>query len=107
MPVDKNSPMFPGYEVKSSPVDVELQDPMTMDPSNVTFDEEGGALIDFNPAGTMAHGSPEFTKNLAEEMEEGELAHLSSELTGQYEADRESRADWEQTYNKGLDLLGF
>ena len=107
MAVESDSPMFPGFDVEASPVDVELQQPERMDPTSVTFDEEGGAVIDFNPPGTMAHGSPEFTKNLAEEMEEGELAHLSSELTGQYETDRESRADWEQTYIKGLDLLGF
>ena len=107
MPVDKNNPMFPGFDVESSPVDVELQEPTTMDPTSVTFDEEGGALIDFNPPGSMAHGSPEFTKNIAEEMDDDELSHLSSELIGQYEADRESRADWEQTYIQGLDLLGF
>jgi len=107
MAIDKDNPMFPGFDVEPSPVDVELQQPTTMDPSNVTFDEEGGALIDFNPAGSMAHGSPEFTKNIAEEMDEGELAHLSAELIGQYQIDRESRADWEQTYIKGLDLLGF
>ena len=107
MAIDKDNPMFPGFDVEPSAVDVELQDPIAMDPANVTFDEEGGALIDFSPPGAMAHGSPEFTKNIAEEMEEGELAHLSSELIGQYETDRESRADWEQTYVKGLDLLGF
>ena len=107
MAIDKDNPMFPGFDVEPSPVDVELQDPMTMDPSNVTFDEEGGALVDFNPAGSMAHGSAEFTKNIAEEMDEGELSHLSSELYGNFQNDKESREDWEQTYIKGLDLLGF
>ena len=107
MAIDKNNPMFPGFDVKSSPVDVELEQPTATDPSNVTFDEEGGAIIDFNPSGSMAHGSAEFTRNLVEDMDEGELAHLSSELVGQYESDKESRSDWEQTYIKGLDLLGF
>ena len=80
MAIDKNNPTPEGPIIDPTGLDVELQDPMTMDPSNVTFDEEGGALIDFNPAGSMAHGSPEFTKNIAEEMDEGELSHLSSEL---------------------------
>ena len=95
MPVDKNNPMFPGFDVEPSPVDVELQQPTTMDPSNVTFDEEGGAIIDFNPAGSMAHGSAEFTRNLAEDMADEELSHLSSDLIGQYESDKEARSDWE------------
>ena len=66
MAIDKDNPMFPGFDVEPSAVDVELQDPIAMDPANVTFDEEGGALIDFSPPGAMAHGSPEFTKNIAE-----------------------------------------
>ena len=107
MAIDKDNPMFPGFDVEPSPVDVELQDPMAADAASVTFDEEGGALIDLNPPGVMAHGSAEFTRNLAEDMDEGELAHLSSELIGHFESDKESRADWEQTYVKGLDLLGF
>ena len=107
MAIDKNNPMLPGFDVEESDLEAELVEPTNVEPTSVTFDEEGGALIDFNPAGTMAHGSPEFTKNLAEEMDEGELAHLSSELVGQYESDKESRSDWEQTYIKGLDLLGF
>ena len=95
MAIDKNNPMFPGFDVEPSPVDVELQDPMAADAASVTFDEEGGALIDLNPPGVMAHGSAEFTRNLAEDMDEGELAHLSSELIGHFESDKESRADWE------------
>ena len=107
MAIENDTPMFPGFDVEESDLEAELVEPTNTEPTSVTFDEEGGALIDFNPAGTMAHGSPEFTKNLVEEMDEGELAHLSSELVGQYESDKESRADWEQTYIKGLDLLGF
>ena len=56
MAIDKDNPMFPGFDVEPSAVDVELQDPIAMDPANVTFDEEGGALIDFSPPGAMAHG---------------------------------------------------
>lgn len=44
--------------------------------------------------------------NLADAMEESELDSLSTELRGYYEDDLESRADWEEAYTKGLDLLG-
>ena len=44
--------------------------------------------------------------NLAEALDDSILGELSSELRGQYETDQESRAEWEEGYTKGLDLLG-
>lgn len=49
----------------------------------------------------------EFNANLAEEMEEGELESLASDLLGLVDADVNSRKDWADTYVKGLDVLGF
>ena len=45
--------------------------------------------------------------NLAEVIDEGELGGISSDLREQYEDDKESRSEWEETYTKGLDLLGI
>ena len=39
-------------------------------------------------------------------MEEDELNNLGSEVINMYEEDRNSRADWENAYINGLDLLG-
>ena len=44
--------------------------------------------------------------NLAEVLDDTILGEISSDLRGQYEADQESRAEWEEGYTKGLDLLG-
>lgn len=49
----------------------------------------------------------EFSANLAEEMDEGELESLASDLLGLVDADVNSRKDWADTYVKGLDVLGF
>ena len=49
----------------------------------------------------------EFGDNLAEEMDERELATLAGELLGDYESDVSSRKDWLDTYVKGLKLLGL
>ena len=49
----------------------------------------------------------DFYKNLADDMDERTLGRLSSQLLSDYKKDRVSRADWEQTYVQGLDLLGF
>ena len=76
------------------------------DPESVSImDEDGGMLIDFNPEMTapdMEHGG-----NLAEVMDERDLDELSSDLIGQFESDRLSRSDWEDSYIRGLDLLGL
>ena len=50
---------------------------------------------------------PEFDDNLAKFMEDGELEKLGSDLASSFEAATGSREDWEQSYIKGLDLLGL
>ena len=45
--------------------------------------------------------------NLAESMEDSDMASLQSELHDFYDADLRSRKDWERTYRKGMELLGL
>ena len=55
-------------------------------------------------------GTPEelsFDANLAEEMDEGELQKLASDLVEMVDADIASRKDWVEMYVKGLDVLGM
>jgi hypothetical protein len=66
------------------------------------------------PDGSIIRGSemPEetpskFGANLAEELDERELATIATELVGSYEDDLDSRSDWFSTYVDGLDLLGI
>jgi hypothetical protein len=49
----------------------------------------------------------DFYKNLAEEMDERQLQDLANQLISDYKNDKETRKDWEESYTKGLDLLGF
>jgi len=51
--------------------------------------------------------TPGHYDNLVDYMDEGELGTLGSELVGLYKADHESRHKWEESYIKGLDLLGL
>ena len=48
-----------------------------------------------------------FDANLAEYIDENNLTKFASDLVGDFEGDKESRKDWEDTYVKGLDMLGF
>ena len=84
----------------ATPVDVEL---LPEDNPNVQMMDDGSAVIGEDPAQPQI----EFGSNLAEFMTEDDLMNVSSELLGKFEDDKSSRKDWEETYTKGLDLLGF
>ena len=70
------------------------------------MDEDGGMIIDFDPNMPALMGV-EHGSDLAEYMDERDLDSLASELVSQFDADRMSRADWEDPYVRGLDLLGL
>jgi hypothetical protein len=55
----------------------------------------------------LASDDGAFDRNLAEEMDRGDLGSVSNDLLSQYESAKESRGDWEEEYSKGLELLGF
>ena len=50
---------------------------------------------------------PDFSENLAEVLDEGQLAEIAGDLLSDYEEDISSRKDWMQTYVDGLELLGM
>ena len=72
----------------------------------IELSEDGGALVDFDPQETRDE-EEEFDSNLAEFLDDGELGGLSNELMAEFEANRASRGDWEETYSNGLSLLGL
>jgi len=71
----------------------------------MTPDEEGGILIDFDPGAEDEEVS--FDANLAEHLDDPALGKLSSELVAAYEGDKASRKDWAEAYEKGLGQLGL
>ena len=48
-----------------------------------------------------------FYANLAENMADRECSRVASELLEEYDANKASRAEWEDAYSNGLELLGF
>jgi hypothetical protein len=69
--------------------------------------EDGGVVVDFDPEAAKDDRDAEFYENLAETMDDGDLGMVANDLLSQYDSARSSREDWEQSYSKGLDLLGF
>ena len=74
--------------------------------TEVVMDEEGGAEINFDPMAQQQMSQNHFD-NLAEQIDDHELGKLGSKLFDDYSQYKFSRKDWEATYTKGLDLLGF
>ncbi len=73
-------------------------------PESVTIsDGESEIIMDFDE---MDLG-PEHGDNLVDFMDSQELDRLGSDLVNSYNADKESRHDWEESYIKGLDLMGM
>ena len=87
--------------------EVQIEEPMQMGDGDIAVElSEEGAQIDFFPDAEIIDTTP-FDANLAEYIDEGELGRIAFELVTDYEEDKASRHDWEDTYVKGLDLLGF
>ena len=95
--------LIPGMEdqsmVPEDAIEIEVEDPESMSISM------GGMEIELLPDSKKA--SDKFDANLAEDMDEGELGNLASELMGLVDADIASRKDWTDAYVKGLEVLGM
>ena len=79
---------------------------VTPDGAEVIMDEEGGAEINFDPAAEQQAGG-DHNANLAELLPDDILGRIGSDLNENYMQYKTSRKEWEDTYIKGLDLLGF
>ena len=77
---------------------------LTQDSSepNVEIIEDGSAVINEEEELITT-----FNSNLAEILDEGYLQGLANDLIEKVDNDKSTREDWEQSYTKGLDLLGF
>lgn len=83
--------------------------PKEMDGSviEVLTEEDGSAVVDFDPQPESMVDEGDFYRNLAEELDDTALGLLVSDLTSQYESNNNSRKDWRENYEKGLQLLGY
>ena len=72
----------------------------------ITDDDDGGVTVDFEPVNMNATEAT-FGENLAEVLSDRELQRVASELLSEFDANKASRQQWEDTYANGLELLGF
>ena len=96
--IDKALYQAPVGMMESQEPDIEIE---IEDPESVKIGVDG-LEIEINPG-----DEADFDSNLAEEMDEGQLSSLASELLEDYENDINSRKEWLTTYVNGLKLLGL
>ena len=82
--IDSKGVEFEGFEIMDDGSAEEIITNETIDQSQIPFDA-----------------------NLSEYISDDKLSKFSSDLVNAFEADKDSRKDWEDTYVKGLDMLGF
>ncbi len=82
----------------------------TDNPIDEEIDIEEEAVVSLPEDGeevTEETEAEDFFANVAETIDDKALKQLASDLISEYDSDKESRKDWEDTYRNGLDLLGF
>ena len=96
-------------EVERPELEVDLIDQGTESdmPFEVTQLEDGGVELDFEPGMSKIPGTENHFDNLAELLPDDILDPIGSEMQSNYTDYKSSRKDWEDSYVKGLDLLGF
>jgi len=77
----------------------------------VSFDieEDGGVVVSFENEFEYAEKTDikEWFENLAEDMEDFDLVRIAEGVYDRYDADLNSRSEWESMFERGFDLLGL
>ena len=106
MAIERDNPATPIAGTDEMPEQEELSISIDNPDSVAIATDDGGMIIDFEPdkQNIMAE---DFDSNLADFMDESTLNELGGDLISQYQADKDSRSEWEESYVKGLDQLGL
>lgn len=82
---------------------------MAMKPGQVTMDDGSVIVGDVTEEMMMADAPIEipFGDNLVNYIDDADAMSIASDLVGDVEDDISSRQDWEDTYKRGIDLLGM
>ena len=81
--------------------------------SEATFEidpTDGGVIVDFSEENVEMEASEDIAEwygDLSETLEDAELVDIASDVIENFEADKDSRGDWESMFERGFDLLGL
>ena len=78
--------------------------------ASIEIDPEGdGVIVDFSEVTEMeaTEEVAEWYGDLTETIEEEELLQIGNQVIDNFQADKESRSEWESMFERGFDLLGL
>src|SRR5882724_911076 len=110
-PLDVTRP--PGSNPYASPITLDLdhfnQDNAKTTSNGVqqTHNSDGSITFDFDPKTPEPDDKNDFYRNLADDIDEGELQRIATEILEGVEIDIQSRKEWLETRARGVELLGF
>ena len=112
MPKNTKNQIEKAMEAVSAALEVEpIGEEVQIDSKGVEFDGfeimDDGSAEEIITNETIDQSQIPFDANLSEYISDDKLSKFSSDLVNAFEADKDSRKDWEDTYVKGLDMLGF
>ena len=88
-----------------------LPEPMPNEPTFEVDPADGGVMVDFGEETSIEmEASEEITEwyeDLSETLEEEDLASIATDVIDNFNADKDSRAEWESMFERGFDLLGL
>ena len=105
MAIEKNP--FDKKEESTNVVNINATVP---EDENVSFelDNDGGVVVNFGEEGIEEEvTAKEYYTNLAEDMEEGLLNDIANTVIDNFQADKDSRGEWDSMFERGFDLLGL
>ena len=97
----------PSEEELQVAVEQNVQEQVGPEDVKIEEQEDGSVEINFDPEAVNQPGGEGHFDNLADLLPDEILGRLGSEMYENYENYKTSRREWEQSYTKGLDLLGF
>ena len=97
----------PSEEELQVAVEQNVQEQVGPEDVKIEEQEDGSVEINFDPEAINQPGGEGHFDNLADLLPDEILGRLGSEMYENYENYKTSRREWEQSYTKGLDLLGF
>ena len=110
MPTEKNPfDKIPGIEQEETITEENITEE-SLPNESIAMMEDGSAVVDLMgrpaimPEEEMVGGHYD---NLVPTLDEETLQEIGATVYEKYEADKESRGEWEQTFERGFDLLGL
>ena len=81
---------------------------------NATFEvdpTDGGVIVDFSEEENIqmspSEAIEEWYDNLTDTLEDEYLDEIANQVINSFQADKDSRAEWESMFERGFDLLGL